>query len=125
MTKAEMSQAERNFIALFGGCPQCGGTDGIVNIGRSHWLHCSEHKVKWWVGSNLFDSWRHETEEEQRKIYDDIGMGECRQISCEEAHTHPLVRQWERDLAAEQRTFLRGNADETPPRNGVDDELPF
>jgi hypothetical protein len=93
MSKAEMSQEERGFLAHFGGCPECGGMDGIINIGPSHWLRCNQHKVTWSVGSNLFGRWRDQTEAEQRKIYDDIGMAEYREISCEEAHTHLLVRQ--------------------------------
>jgi hypothetical protein len=96
MTQAEMSQEERNFDAHFGGCPQCGHHDGIVNVGSGHWLHCAEHKVKWCVGSNLFDFWKDQTEEEQRKIWaETIGRTGYREITCEEAHTHPLVRQWE------------------------------
>ncbi len=98
MTKAKRSRAERNAIAYFGGCPDCGDCDGYVNIGRSHWFLCDKHKVTWCVGSNLFSSWQHQTEDEQRKIYDQIGMGEYREIECAEAHTHPVVRRWKRDL---------------------------
>jgi hypothetical protein len=99
MTGTEMSQAERNFVAHFGGCPHCGHHDGIVNVGRGHWLHCAEHKVKWCVGSNLFDSWKDQTEEEQRKIWaETIGRTGYREITSEQAHTHSLVKQWERDL---------------------------
>src|SRR5262245_41346191 len=46
----------------------------------------------WKIGSNQFSGWRDQSEEEQRKIYDGIGMDEYREISFEEAHTHPLVR---------------------------------
>ena len=48
----------------FGGCPHCGETDGYINIGREHWFACDRHKTKWHVGSNLFSSWRDETEED-------------------------------------------------------------
>jgi hypothetical protein len=41
---------------------------------------CKEHKVKWCVGSNLFSSWRHETEQEQRQIYDDLGVGLYKEV---------------------------------------------
>lgn len=46
----------------YGGCPACGRTDGYRNVGRDHWFFCAEHRVRWWAGSNLFSSWRGETE---------------------------------------------------------------
>ena len=53
----------------FGLCPHCLNNDGYINVGRSHWFLCDEHKVKWCVGANLFSSWVDETEEEQRAAY--------------------------------------------------------
>jgi hypothetical protein len=103
-----MQQEERNFIAHFGGCPECGGNEGWVNIGRSHWMFCKRHKLTWSVGSNLFSSWRGQTEEEQRKIYDQVGMSSFNEITPEQAHTHPLVRKWMSDL--EQQTMSIGSA---------------
>lgn len=44
----------------FGGCPKCGGDDGYLNVGRGHWFVCRRHKVRWFVGANLFSNWRHE-----------------------------------------------------------------
>ena len=64
----------------FGGCPHCGQTDGSANIGRSHWFFCSTHETKWCIGSNLFSSWRNETEEEQRRAYAKIGLGEFTEV---------------------------------------------
>ena len=93
-----MSREEKNFVAYCGGCPHCGGHDGMVNVGRSHWLRCEEHKVKWCLGSNLFSSWRYQTMDEQEKIYVEVGLGEYREVTCYEAHSHPLVLQWEREL---------------------------
>ena len=46
----------------FGGCPTCGKNDGYLNFKRNHWMVCHKHKTRWWVGSNLFSSWREETE---------------------------------------------------------------
>lgn len=60
----------------FGGCPQCANSDGCVNVGKGHWFYCLEHRVKWFAGSNLFSSWRDETEAEQRARYDEIGLGD-------------------------------------------------
>ena len=60
----------------FGLCPTCHKDDGYLNVGRTHWFYCKEHKKRWCVGSNLFSSWRDETEEQQRKFYDEVGMSE-------------------------------------------------
>jgi hypothetical protein len=60
----------------FGACPHCGRNDGYANVGRSHWFFCKVHKTKWLVGANLFSSWHEQTEEEQRRIYQKIGLGE-------------------------------------------------
>jgi hypothetical protein len=46
----------------FGGCPHCGQYSNCLNVNRSHWMMCDEHRVRWWIGSNLFSSWRHEDE---------------------------------------------------------------
>jgi hypothetical protein len=46
----------------FGGCPQCGESDGYINDGPEHWGCCEAHKVKWRIGCNLFSSWQDESE---------------------------------------------------------------
>ncbi|MGJ8583878.1 MAG: hypothetical protein ACSHXD_07305 [Marinosulfonomonas sp.] len=50
--------------AHFGVCPVCKNYSGCLNIGRDHWFYCETHKTKWWIGSNLFSSWRNQTDEE-------------------------------------------------------------
>ncbi len=50
----------------FGDCPQCGGNDGYINIGRDHWFVCRRHGVKWYVGTDIFPGWRNENAEEWR-----------------------------------------------------------
>jgi hypothetical protein len=64
----------QNFKDHFGTCPHCHDYSDIINIGRSHWMICETHKTKWWLGSNLFSSWRDQTEDEQRAIYDAKGI---------------------------------------------------
>ena len=64
----------------FGVCPQCRRNDGYANVGPSHWFFCKKHRVMWCVGSNLFSSWKDETEEEQRRVYHEIGLGEFEEI---------------------------------------------
>ena len=57
----------------FGGCPECGETSGYVNIERSHYGRCDEHKVYWPIGANLFSSWRQETEEDWQRNRELLG----------------------------------------------------
>jgi hypothetical protein len=58
----------------FGLCPHCHKTNGYINVSRSHWFLCDEHKVKWCVGCNLFSSWREESEQEQEEAYYRLGI---------------------------------------------------
>jgi hypothetical protein len=58
----------------FGVCPVCQQTDGYANAGKTHVLFCKEHKKSWYVGSNLFSSWKYQTEEEQRKYWEETGL---------------------------------------------------
>jgi hypothetical protein len=57
----------------FGVCPECGKTDGYLNIGRAHWFVCHEHRVRWCAGHNLFSGWREEDEAEWPKNWERIG----------------------------------------------------
>src|SRR5690349_20075353 len=53
-----------------GACPKCGNCSGYLNIRKSHWCHCDEHRTKWWIGENMYSSWRSETEEVWRRNRD-------------------------------------------------------
>jgi hypothetical protein len=64
----------------FGVCPQCRRHDGYANVGKSQYFFCKKHRVKWCIGANVFSSWRDQTEAEQRRIYDEIGLGEFEKI---------------------------------------------
>ncbi len=47
----------------FGGCPFCGGLDGIVDVGPLSWCVCRQHSVRWCIGPKFPDnpsSWIHE-----------------------------------------------------------------
>jgi hypothetical protein len=47
----------------FGGCPFCGGMDGIVDVGRVSWCVCRRHRVRWCIGPKIPDnpdSWIYE-----------------------------------------------------------------
>ncbi len=71
-----MSSEKVEVKNYFGGCPICGKTDGFINVGSSHWFMCAEHKTKWCVGANLFSGWKEQTVAEQRRIFNEIGLGE-------------------------------------------------
>ena len=75
----------------FGVCPRCHHTDGYVNAGSTHIFICREHKTRWIVGSNLMSSWRNETQDEQRALYDQIGVGEFEEVYpyCSDLWTGP------------------------------------
>jgi hypothetical protein len=47
----------------FGACPECGGTDGYLNVQKSHWFVCDTHQTCWCAGSGLFSCWHEESEE--------------------------------------------------------------
>jgi hypothetical protein len=82
------AKAVQAFENHFGTCPHCHKTDGFINIGSVHVFLCREHKLKWCVGSNLFSCWRHQTEDEQRQIYDRLGVGDFTEIQPDECF-HP------------------------------------
>ena len=64
----------------FGVCPVCHKTEGYANAGKFHRFYCKEHKTSWSVGSNLFSSWRDQTEAEQRAIWDEIGLNDFENV---------------------------------------------
>jgi hypothetical protein len=92
----------RDVDDYFGLCPVCLHTDGYLNIGREHWFFCKEHKTKWCAGSNLFSSWRDDTEDSQRKIFDELNFGSFETVEPVK-HRPPT----EEELAAEKLTMER------------------
>ena len=57
---------DTNSESYFPTCPYCGTEGEMLNAGRSHWLICRAHGVKWNIGANLFSGWRDESEDERR-----------------------------------------------------------
>ena len=82
----------------FGVCPICRKNDGYINVGRGHWFLCDEHKIKWLAGSNLFDSSKEQTEEEQRQIYDARGVGDYKEVSLSDVAEKTSEQKTYRDL---------------------------
>jgi hypothetical protein len=84
----------------FGLCPKCHETDGFVNAGKSHFFICKVHKLYWFVGANFFSSWKEQTEEEQRKIWEDTGMEHFEEVK---PFLYPRPPEPRPDLTREQR----------------------
>lgn len=76
--------------AYFGVCPTCGDNDGYLNIHKDHWFICHEHRVRWHFGTNLFSSWRQESEADWRENQNRIGP--YRDIEGEGGSMHPRER---------------------------------
>jgi hypothetical protein len=57
---------------VFGSCPVCGKNDGYLNLHRTHWFVCHEHRKKWMHGANLFSTWRFETEIDWQENFERI-----------------------------------------------------
>ena len=66
--------------SYFGLCPICLEMNGYINIGSDHWFYCREHGTKWYFGSNLFSTWKDETEKEQKGIFDELDFGSYTEI---------------------------------------------
>jgi hypothetical protein len=79
---------------LHGGCPECGLWDGAIYIGKGEWSYCLVHRTRWMDGSNNTSGWVHQTEDEQRAVYDRIGLG---------GFEHVKVRPLDPDATTAQR----------------------
>jgi len=78
LSKKVKSMRVETLEGYWGLCPICKKTDGYINIGREHWFLCDKHRTCWHIGSNLFSSWRAETEAEQRHHCEEIGFNTFR-----------------------------------------------
>jgi hypothetical protein len=90
-TLAAWKTEAMNVDNFFGECPVCGRRDGYINIGRGHWFYCRAHKLRWLAGSNLFSDWRHQTEEEQKRIYNELEFGAFAVIEPAHSAGGPIV----------------------------------
>lgn len=64
MSNERQNDFELPDVYYFGGCPECTLNNGHLNVGRTHWMVCHKHRVRWCIGSNLFSVWRYESEED-------------------------------------------------------------
>jgi hypothetical protein len=82
------TESTETCTARFGLCPVCRKTDGYMNVGSGHWFMCIKHKNRWFIGSNLFSSWKDETEEEQQDEFYQLGFGDFADV---EPYYHPAM----------------------------------
>jgi len=54
-------------------CPVCHKTDGYFDIVRAHWFFCREHRMAWWVGTNLYGILPEDLEEQRRYAEEFVG----------------------------------------------------
>lgn len=40
-----------------GGCPECGKTNGFLDVHGALYFYCHTHKVRWFRGENVFGCW--------------------------------------------------------------------
>jgi hypothetical protein len=80
LTRTVKSMRVETLEGYWGLCPICKKTDGYINIGRGHWFLCEKHRTCWSIGSNLFSSWRAETEVVQQRLCEEIGFNTFRVV---------------------------------------------
>ena len=51
-----------NCYSYVGSCPVCKELYEYLNIGSAHWAYCDRCRIRRYIGSNLFPSWRAEAE---------------------------------------------------------------
>jgi hypothetical protein len=56
----------------FGCCPICWSFGEQLNIERSHFVVCREHRLYWLIGWNLLGSWRHENADIWQRNADEL-----------------------------------------------------
>ena len=47
----------------FGHCAVLEHQNYYLNVGRGHWMVCDKCRIKWFIGANLFSSWRYQNED--------------------------------------------------------------
>ena len=58
----------------FGGCPHCGQADGFLEEWRCYVFFCVQHKTRWIIGSDTFDSFHSSFKDSQREKWMKLGV---------------------------------------------------
>jgi hypothetical protein len=109
----------------FGNCPVCGTSGCYLNLGRTHVFYCEDHKIGWVVGSNLFSSWREETEEDwQRNL---AKLDDFQKIDARDACTPDQRKAFDEFERRHDEWLSRHSVVKAVPAmpDGYDDHLPF
>lgn len=81
---------EKNLYDLrldrYGVCPICRKQGDCLSVNSRQWYVCKEHKYKWFIGTNVFNTWRSMTVDEFNRN-EDILMQLKRVVPL-----HPLVK---------------------------------
>jgi hypothetical protein len=64
----------------FGLCRICHKHDGYLNAGRTHVFFCKEHELSWGGSVNILSTWQFETEKQQRKAWQEIGLDRFQRV---------------------------------------------
>ena len=102
MSSAKLNEADDGRLDnYFGLCPECGTTDGFLNIRSNHFFVCDDCKTAWCVGSNLFSAWKEEDEsvwEKNEAKLADYRMVEPIYDHKKAARHHPAVKEEDPDF---------------------------
>ena len=136
-----------------GGCPVCGESDKLLNVGRNHWGVCHEHQMAWFIGANLFSGWREQAEADWAANSDKLAsyrvvepvfpqMSLCPRCNAQTMHLksgietqahHPLCRtpgtdepsRLSDDTVRDVIRYLKSNGYSVRPVVEPGDEIPF
>lgn len=80
MTKKSKKHLVIDDKNYFGHCDVPEHDNYYLNIGRGHWMVCDSCKISWFIGANLFSSWREQNRDvweanaERIKNYNEIDI---------------------------------------------------
>lgn len=74
-------------LSQFGACPVCHEARLFMNVHKSNYCLCEDHKVAWLFGWNLLSHWRHETQEEWDS--------NLKRLEAEFQRVEPALWEWE------------------------------
>jgi hypothetical protein len=73
-----LTETSQDIDGCFGRCPTCLAPGKQLDLGRTHWLYCKTHRVKWKIGENLLTVGT--CEEEQRERCEALNFGSFREV---------------------------------------------
>ncbi len=74
------NQTKRELHLKTGVCPDCGACDGFVEFGKSVWLYCYSHQIRWHVPRERVES-----------ILDLIPFSNCHEVTFTDIYDYQVV----------------------------------